>query len=158
MMEKVCSVIRVIAWIHVSVCKLPVPGTNMRCTRCGTWYAELATKQMQHAANKPSFDNMVSKQIYLRIYLLLIQYSRRVYKYQYECRNCSKIIFSNQSTWTTSTSSTRALRWSSWLMLSANYSTIQMLKYRFMGLRISTRYSRAYSNLLRATFRCFTNR
>ena len=33
---------------------------------------------MQHAANKPSFDNMVSKQIYLRIYLLLIQYSRRV--------------------------------------------------------------------------------
>ena len=33
---------------------------------------------MQHAAIKPSFDNMVSKQIYLRIYLLLIQYSRRV--------------------------------------------------------------------------------
>ena len=31
---------------------------------------------MQHAAIKPSFDNMVSKQIYLRIYLLLIQYSR----------------------------------------------------------------------------------
>ena len=66
---------RIREWIQSSVedymCHAP-------CTRCGTWYAELGTKHMQHAAIKPSFDNMVSKQIYLRIYLLLIQYSRRV--------------------------------------------------------------------------------
>ena len=37
-------------WIQSSVedymCHAP-------CTRCGTWYAELATKHMQHAAIKP---------------------------------------------------------------------------------------------------------
>ena len=68
-----------IACIHVSVCRRlllvyapreahdVVPGMlNWPPNICNTQQTNLL------------FDNMVSKQIYLRIYLLLIQYSRRV--------------------------------------------------------------------------------